>query len=176
MINWQPIETAPKDGTRILLYLFNPYNNSREFQIGKWNEDKYVKKPKPYWSTDREALWGKRVTQQATVTHWSPLIPPEIEEIPDYELETIDNDNLPGMWHTSEVTYELRQQALESLAASYAMQPEEIELILEWFGSPSMNYALRSYEKKTWSSSDKKFPIEKLLEISYKMEFDWELV
>lgn len=65
---WHPIETAPKDGTRILLHI-------KDFRIdcGQWNSDQYARKPKPYWD------WGfpsKQIMRDDPPTHWMPLPEP----------------------------------------------------------------------------------------------------
>lgn len=67
-MSWQPIEAAPKDGTRVLLYC-----NSRGIVCGEWNNDKYAKKPRPYWANDRERLFGVTETRADQPTHWQPL-------------------------------------------------------------------------------------------------------
>ena len=55
---WQPIETAPKDGTRILLWL-EPTRIAMPFawQDGRWMGDDYP-------------------LNMATPTHWMPIPPP----------------------------------------------------------------------------------------------------
>ena len=70
---WQPIETAPKDGTAVMVY---PGTwSGRSASIAKWESDKYAKKPRPYWSRDDD--FG-RVTfsREHPPTHWMPLPPP----------------------------------------------------------------------------------------------------
>lgn len=70
---WQPIDTAPKDGTAVLVY---PGTwSGRSASIAKWESDKYAKKPRPYWSRDDD--FG-RVTfsREHPPTHWMPLPPP----------------------------------------------------------------------------------------------------
>lgn len=69
-MNWQPIETAPKD-RRILLY----YGWS---VCGCWNLDEFINNPKPYWLTDKGFL-GKTWHKENNPTHWAELIPPEAE-------------------------------------------------------------------------------------------------
>lgn len=59
-IGWQPIETAPKDGTDILLYEdFEPDVCRGSFLGGEWCRNSC----KPFW---REP------------THWMPIKPPAI--------------------------------------------------------------------------------------------------
>lgn len=67
---WQPIETAPKDGTKVLLFFPGPFNDKAENGIvtGQWtgNTDRW-------WLS---AIWASSNAHQ-NPTHWMPLpIPP----------------------------------------------------------------------------------------------------
>ncbi len=76
MSEWQPIETAPKDGRRIML--FYPPNG---IVFGRWNEDEWSQRPTPYWSNDTERISGTRYAKRHPPTHWQPLPePPKVEE------------------------------------------------------------------------------------------------
>lgn len=71
-MNWQPIETAPKDGSQVLLWL--PLGSGGQVMIGKWitpyfNGDIDRTSP-PRWDVDTEG--GK-------FTHWMPLPEPPNE-------------------------------------------------------------------------------------------------
>ena len=44
-MNWQPIETAPKDKTRILCVM------DGRVEIAQWDADGYAKNPRPFWTT-----------------------------------------------------------------------------------------------------------------------------
>lgn len=57
--SWQPIETAPKDGTRLLLH----YAPRRLTKVGKWDAGSC------YWSADQ---W----LHEKAPTHWMPLPAP----------------------------------------------------------------------------------------------------
>ena len=71
-MEWQPIDTAPKD-MDILLYC-----QRRGIVRGHWNTDEYGRNPAPYWTHDRERTWGVRETRDDQPTHWMPLPqPPE---------------------------------------------------------------------------------------------------
>lgn len=70
----QPIETAPTDGTDMLLH-----TPARGWVRGRWNDDKSAKKPRPYWTNQTEWLWGVTVTRADQPTHWLPLPPPPHE-------------------------------------------------------------------------------------------------
>ncbi|MCK9549168.1 hypothetical protein [Aquamicrobium sp.] len=64
---WQDISTAPKDGTEILIL-----RNGR-VAIGRWNEDKYTKNPRPYWDGTDAAWQGKIWAREKEPTKWQPL-------------------------------------------------------------------------------------------------------
>ena len=68
---WLPIESAPRDGSRVLLYC--AWNGVVR---GKWESDKYGKPPRPYWTNDCEYTFGKLATRKDQPTHWQPLPPP----------------------------------------------------------------------------------------------------
>jgi len=74
MNTWQPIETAPKDGTKIVVYC-------PKFGVvspAYWDEKAYAKKPRPYWTHWGEFLWGRQQTRDYQPTHWMQL--PEAPE------------------------------------------------------------------------------------------------
>lgn len=72
---WQPIETAPKDGTRILLFFNKRYcrgMRNDEVILGFWHQPGNPAH-KGFWTG-----WG---SGRATATHWMPLpAPPAMEE------------------------------------------------------------------------------------------------
>lgn len=74
MSEWQPIATAPRDGTRVLL-CWNGH-----VVCGHWDYDRYAAQPRPYWHTDYESIYGRRMTRNTPPTHWQPL--PEPPESP----------------------------------------------------------------------------------------------
>ena len=66
--NWLPIETAPKDGTCVLLWV-------RGYcEVGQWDNDKYAKRPKPFWNAD--GPWGRIGMRAIPPTHWMPIPDP----------------------------------------------------------------------------------------------------
>jgi hypothetical protein len=72
-MEWQPIETAPKDGTAVLVY---PATwGSKPASIAKWNEDKYAKNPRPFWERDDD-LGKVSISRGKPPTHWMPLPAP----------------------------------------------------------------------------------------------------
>jgi len=65
---WQPIETAPKDGTVIIVYGKFPYKVNVQtvfYQTAAWESDEF----KAGW-TNASSSW------LADVTHWMPLPEP----------------------------------------------------------------------------------------------------
>ena len=70
---WQPIDTAPKDGTAVLV---SPGTwSGRSASIAKWESDKYAKKPRPYWGRDDD-LGRVTISREHPPTHWMHLPPP----------------------------------------------------------------------------------------------------
>lgn len=69
---WQPIESAPKDGTRILLF----FPNDVGVISGEWNFERFNANPKPHFTHDQEQRWGVRHMRANQPTHWKPLPPP----------------------------------------------------------------------------------------------------
>lgn len=71
--NWQPIETAPKDGTRILAIMY------RSVVIAAWDDDRCAKHPKPHFVAWSEP-WGITADRKNQPKYWMPLPPlPETE-------------------------------------------------------------------------------------------------
>jgi hypothetical protein len=64
-MDWQPIETAPKDGTRILLWVLSQYD-PRE-AVGRWDSH-------GYWAIDYNDV-------PCDPTHWMPLPAPPKEDV-----------------------------------------------------------------------------------------------
>jgi hypothetical protein len=62
-MNWQPIETAPKDGTRFLA----PSIDGRTVTIGLWSDQ---------WGGYWDDLTVGHLNGQWHPTHWMPLPPP----------------------------------------------------------------------------------------------------
>lgn len=76
MINWQPIETAPKD-RRILLYFPDLFSEPAIYG-GNWYDDAYnYKNPRPYWTADCARWAGKTCLRAHPPTHWAELTPPQ---------------------------------------------------------------------------------------------------
>lgn len=69
---WQPICTAPKD-QRIMLGFLSPVFTGVTAVFGSWDEDRYARHPKPFWSHDLVRLTGRRGAVTNAPTHWMPL-------------------------------------------------------------------------------------------------------
>jgi hypothetical protein len=67
---WQPIETAPKDRTHVLVA---PGTwGSKDASIAYWDADKYSKSQRPYWR--RTDDYGRvTISREKQPTHWMPL-------------------------------------------------------------------------------------------------------
>jgi hypothetical protein len=70
MMEWQPIETAPKDGSYVLIFTTTRYTNPKfpVYAVAAWNaEDECWAEShsSENWGPD----WG--------VTHWAKLEPPK---------------------------------------------------------------------------------------------------
>jgi hypothetical protein len=72
---WRPIETAPKDGTRVHLY-FPVFGNRPRQEFGGWDAQPHNTKPKPFWSGDGERVYGIQWYRNYPPTHWKPLPAP----------------------------------------------------------------------------------------------------
>lgn len=76
-MEWQPIETAPRDGTEILIYLGSPWAAVEKAQ---WYE--------PWRNWQKENIdWSENPKEQfgigsAIPTHWMPLPAPP-EQVPE---------------------------------------------------------------------------------------------
>lgn len=71
MSEWQPIESAPKDGAYIMVY---PPTFNNVVSCASWDEDKYARFPRPFWRrTDSNKIYDSRSTPP---THWMPLPEP----------------------------------------------------------------------------------------------------
>lgn len=66
-MEWKNIDSAPKDGTRILVY-------QRGFiGVARYDIDKYAARPKPFWSGHFALIYGVREAKANAPTHWMPL-------------------------------------------------------------------------------------------------------
>lgn len=69
MSEWQPIETAPKDGTIIIVW---PPSYRGVTSCARFDSNKYANTPRPYWNRTDEL----RITEsrRKPPTHWRPVL------------------------------------------------------------------------------------------------------
>ena len=82
MANWQPIETAPKDGTLLLLYSNTEYY--KEVVFGSWRCDNSdYEESEPMWLDTSYDDWSIGLNSCPLYpTHWMPVPePPNDQEI-----------------------------------------------------------------------------------------------
>lgn len=72
-MKWQPIETAPKDGS-VFLAWFPWYGGNVE--KCRWDTQRFAKRPNPYFAPDSERWLGVRPARENQPTHWMPLPDP----------------------------------------------------------------------------------------------------
>ena len=93
-IEWKPIESAPKDGTLILVAHYNRTWRTKEVKVSLavWDEDKYGNPPYPHWDYGRNNSYDMRESlQQVAFAWWSKVPSP-----PHYAIveDTIVLENL----------------------------------------------------------------------------------
>lgn len=75
MSEWQPIETAPKDGTRVLAYWPDCYGNGSACAVESWFGPWGKGNADQTWQSPFEWADGHN-----DPTHWMPLPPPPARE------------------------------------------------------------------------------------------------
>jgi hypothetical protein len=73
--DWRPIETAPHDGTRVLVLIPPGADGRRSVEIAAWDDERFNKRPHPFWAWERRFL-GVATMKDMPPTHWMPL--PEV--------------------------------------------------------------------------------------------------
>lgn len=66
---WPPIETAPRDGTLVIVW---PPTYSGATSCARFNDDRFAKKPRPYWNRSDTAFTG--ASRGNPPTHWRPVL------------------------------------------------------------------------------------------------------
>ena len=66
---WQPIATAPRDGTAVLVW---PPTWNGTASAAKWNPDKRNKRPRPYWARN-DVCGSETLSRDKPPTHWMPI-------------------------------------------------------------------------------------------------------
>ena len=82
--NWKPIDTAPKDGRRILIAYYDGIvgdtANKPRIMVGfaRWDAQLYNDRPRPYWEYEgsRRVTWCR---EQVAIAWDEPPTPPTIE-------------------------------------------------------------------------------------------------
>lgn len=74
-MSWQPIETAPKDGTRIDLWVVSPT------KAWRWPDASWMEAGKHRWLgpddwTSKEGMPLHALIEATVATHWQPLPSP----------------------------------------------------------------------------------------------------
>lgn len=72
---WQPIESAPKDGTRILLGYSTHIFTGVWAVCGEWDDERYTKLRRGYWKHEMHFA-GVLAMRSNPPTHWQPLPEP----------------------------------------------------------------------------------------------------
>jgi len=75
--SWQPIETAPTDGTRVILMRPAATHLRGGVVIGRHDDDRHANKPRPFWSYEGVQTMDCRRDQP---TVWMPLPEPPVKE------------------------------------------------------------------------------------------------
>lgn len=68
-MDWQLIETAPRDGTAVIVW---PPTSPELTSCARYDDDRYAKKPRPYWRR-RDALQTLD-SRRNPPTHWRPCL------------------------------------------------------------------------------------------------------
>lgn len=67
-LEWQLIETAPKDGTVVIVW---PPTYNGTVSCAAWDNDRFTKRSRPYWRRlDSRSVLTDRNSQP---THWMPV-------------------------------------------------------------------------------------------------------
>lgn len=75
MNNWQPIETAPRDGSKFQTFGGNCF----EARGLCWYEGHYFPEKKTFWLVEVQSVMGSyEDLKERGVTHWCHLTPPPL--------------------------------------------------------------------------------------------------
>lgn len=123
-MSWQPIETAPKDGTDILIY--SKGNMAVVWWAREWDGEEIPESEQAWYVWDgKDALYGARRDLQ-NPTHWMPLPPapgaapqPAIQErkpLTDEQIRSIKSkhDSEPQRWPFAQARYIDFARAIEA--------------------------------------------------------------
>jgi hypothetical protein len=76
---WRPIDTAPKDGTTLILF-FPVFGTAPTQGFGRWDPQRHNTRPRPLWTGDLEAVMGVSRYRKYPPSHWR--LPPDYPEVP----------------------------------------------------------------------------------------------
>lgn len=77
-MKWQPISTAPKDGSTVMVY---PATwNGQTASMARWEMDEHAKNPRPYWRRGDD-MGRVSYSRGTSPTHWMPLPAPPTDAI-----------------------------------------------------------------------------------------------
>lgn len=71
MSDWQPIETAPKDGTRLLVLVRPSGHWSAEVNIARWGDPEPF--DEPCWVGDSAGPGYTLSWDDGEISHWMPI-------------------------------------------------------------------------------------------------------
>jgi len=74
MTDWQPIETAPKDGTDIIVMYIDI--DTQCVRTAFWLDYEYDPSQDGWWTYDCSEVGGALMTRIYAPTHWMPLPEP----------------------------------------------------------------------------------------------------
>lgn len=82
MPDWQPIATAPKDGTRVLVWKASVFLAHWELDFStEWDEEAEVSKSRGAWTDGTVKSWNYQEEQEIeNPTHWMPLPDPPAQD------------------------------------------------------------------------------------------------
>ena len=69
-MEWQPIETAPKDGTLIVVW---PPTWQGATSSARYNDNRHAKTPRPFWSR-LDDMGRVSLSRDNQPTHWMPAV------------------------------------------------------------------------------------------------------
>ena len=70
MNGWQPIETAPKDGTIVIVW---PPTFTGAMSCARYDAQKHHLRPRPFWYR-LDSYGGTFLCRERAPTHWRPVL------------------------------------------------------------------------------------------------------
>ena len=64
MDNWRTMESAPKDGSTIIVWRRN------QIMIATWDIDRHARNPRPFWNG--HSVWGRSDDRATPPVRWMP--------------------------------------------------------------------------------------------------------